>query len=104
MADTKHNTFEETIEKTRSITKKPPLFKVFLMNDDYTTMEFVVYILEEFFQKASVEAVQIMLHVHKNGKGLAGIYTKDIAQTKVSQVHSEARKRGFPLKCSVERE
>ena len=85
-------------------TKPPPLFKVFLLNDDYTTMEFVVHILENIFRKSSVEAAQIMLHVHKNGKGLAGIYTRGIAETKVAKVDELAKLNEFPLKCSMEKE
>jgi ATP-dependent Clp protease adaptor protein ClpS len=77
---------------------------VFLLNDDYTTMDFVIRILEEVFHKPLVEATQIMLHVHKNGRGLAGVYTKEIAETKVDTVHTLARKEDFPLKCGMERE
>lgn len=83
---------------------KPPLYKVYILNDDYTTMDFVVHILEKIFNKNKVEATQIMLYVHNNGKGLAGIYPKDIAETKVSQVHHLARKAGFPLRCAIEKE
>ncbi|MBF0409469.1 MAG: ATP-dependent Clp protease adapter ClpS [Candidatus Riflebacteria bacterium] len=104
MAKTDNQVFEGVLEKTRSKTKKPSLFKVFLLNDDFTTMDFVVYILEHYFGKSSAEAVQVMLHVHKRGKGLAGVYTRDIAETKVSLVHSDARKNGFPLTCTLERE
>ncbi len=82
----------------------PPLFRVYLLNDDYTTMEFVVEILEEVFHKNAVEATRIMIHVHKNGMGLAGIYTFEIAETKVTEVHELAREHGFPLKCKVEEE
>jgi len=84
--------------------KKPPMYKVYLLNDDYTTMDFVVYILESVFHKPHLEAVQIMLHVHRNGKGLCGVYTKEIAQEKVKTVHALARQEGFPLKCTMERE
>lgn len=91
---------------TGSLTKKkrPNLYKVFLINDDYTTMDFVVHILEYVFGKSHVEAVQIMLHVHKNGKGLAGIFTKDIAETKINIVHELGLKNNFPLKCIMEKE
>jgi len=85
-------------------TKSPELYKVFLVNDDYTTMDFVVSVLEAVFRKSPVEAVQIMLHVHKRGLGLAGVYTKDIAETKVNIVHERARKNSFPLKCIMEKE
>jgi ATP-dependent Clp protease adaptor protein ClpS len=95
---------EELEVKERHETKTPSLFKVFLLNDDYTTMDFVIRILEEVFHKPLVEATQIMLHVHKNGRGLAGVYTKEIAETKVDTVHTLARKEDFPLKCGMERE
>ncbi len=84
--------------------KKPDLYKVLLLNDDYTTMDFVVYVLESVFAKSSVEAVRIMLHVHKNGVGLAGIYTKDIAETRINIVHEIALKNNYPLKCIMEKE
>ena len=90
--------------KDRQEVTSPPLYKVFLMNDDYTTMEFVIHILEKIFHKPPVEATQIMLHVHKNGKGLAGVYTREIAETKISGVHKLARQSGFPLKCTMEKE
>lgn len=97
--------FGEELEiKERHETKTPSLYKVFLLNDDYTTMDFVIHILEEVFHKPLVEATQIMLHVHKNGRGLAGVYTKEIAETKIDTVHTVARKSGFPLKCGMERE
>jgi ATP-dependent Clp protease adaptor protein ClpS len=95
---------EEFEVKERQETKTPSLYRVFLLNDDYTSMDFVVYILEEVFHKSPVEAMQIMLHVHKNGKGLAGLYTREIAETKLVTVHKLSRKRGFPLKCILERE
>lgn len=82
----------------------PSLYRVFLLNDDYTTMEFVVHILETIFGKNPVEASQIMLHVHKNGKGLAGIYTREIAETKIEAVLALAREKGFPLACDLEKE
>lgn len=85
-------------------TKAPSLYKVFLLNDDYTTMDFVVHILEKVFHKPHVEATQIMLHVHKNGKGLAGVYTREIAETKVVTVEELSRKNGYPLKCAMEKE
>lgn len=90
--------------KERQEIRPPSLFKVFLLNDDYTTMEFVVYILENVFRRTTVEATQIMLNVHKNGKGLAGVYTKGIAETKVSKVHELAQLNEFPLKCTMEKE
>lgn len=98
------NTGQITEEKTGQEIKQPPLYRVFLLNDDFTTMEFVVHILEQIFRKSSVEATQIMLHVHKNGKGLAGTFTREIAETKVETVHTLAREHEFPLRCSMERE
>ncbi len=84
--------------------KKPPLYQVYLLNDDYTTMDFVVSVLEGVFHKTTVEATQIMLHVHKNGRGLAGVYPREIAETKVLTVHELSRKNDFPLKCTLEKE
>lgn len=92
------------LEKTKQKVGKPPMYKVFLLNDDYTTMEFVVEILEDVFHLSKVESTQIMLHVHRNGKGLAGIFTKDVAETKISIVHKKAADEGFPLKCDMEKE
>lgn len=98
------NTREDLEIKERQETSPPSLFKVFLLNDDYTTMEFVVHILENVFRKPAVESAQIMLHVHKNGKGLAGIYTRGIAETKVAKVQELALLNEFPLKCTMEKE
>ncbi len=81
---------------------EPPLFKVLLHNDDYTTMEFVIMILENVFHKQQEEASQIMLNVHKQGIGVAGVYSRDIAETKMAMVHDMARKNEHPLKCSLE--
>ena len=83
---------------------EPPLYKVWLVNDDYTAMEFVVEILMSVFRKSPEEAVDIMLRVHKEGVGLCGVFTFDVAETKVETVHVLAREKGFPLKCTMERE
>ena len=93
-----------TITQTRSRpkTKQPPLYKVLLHNDDYTTMEFVVYVLQTVFHLDQTRATEIMLHVHQKGIGVAGVYTFEIAETRVSQVHSLAQEHDFPLRCSVE--
>ena len=90
--------------KTRTRTKKPSLYKVLLLNDDYTPMEFVVHILERFFQKSREEATEIMLHVHRRGVGVCGIYTYEVAETKVNQVMDFARSSEQPLQCTMERE
>ena len=97
-------TAEEAVVKERQKTGRPPLYKVFLLNDDYTTMDFVVYILEKIFHKSPAEATRIMLHVHKKGIGLAGVYSREIAETKVADVHELATENEFPLKCVMEME
>jgi ATP-dependent Clp protease adaptor protein ClpS len=104
MADTERRTGGEVLEKTRQQTKEPELYKVILHNDDYTTMEFVVQVLESIFLKTPAEAFRIMMQVHTQGQGLCGAYTYDIAETKVSTVHDLARERGFPLRASMEKE
>lgn len=85
-------------------TRKPPLYKVLLLNDDFTPMEFVVHVLERVFRKTADEAVGIMLQVHREGVGVAGVYTYEIAETKVDQAMSLARKNEHPLQCTMERE
>lgn len=92
----------EVVVETEKKLKRPSLYKVLLHNDDYTTKEFVVHILESVFNKDSTEAVQIMLHVHRNGIGVAGVYTYEVAETKVKTVESLAREYEYPLKCSIE--
>ncbi len=79
------------------------MYKVLLHNDDYTTMDFVVMVLETVFGKSTDEATRIMLNVHNQGQGVAGIYTREIGETKVAVVHRMARKNQFPLKCSLEK-
>ena len=83
---------------------EPPMYKVMLLNDDYTTMEFVVEVLVYVFQKSAEEATRIMLNVHRSGVGVCGIYPLEIAETKVDTVANLARENGFPLKCIMERE
>ena len=90
--------------KSRSKTQKPAMYKVLLLNDDYTPMEFVVDVLERFFSKQNEEAVRIMLHVHQKGVGICGIYTYEIAETKVTQVVDYARKSQHPLQCTLEKD
>lgn len=82
--------------------REPRMFRVFLHNDDYTTMEFVVQILVDVFHKNGEQASAIMLEVHEKGVGLCGVYTQEIAETKIAQVHARARKAGFPLRCTLE--
>lgn len=90
------------LQRARPKLEKPPLFKVILMNDDYTPMEFVVHVLESIFGHDRENATRIMLNVHKQGKGVCGIYTKDIAETKVAQVNSYSRQNKHPLLCDME--
>ena len=89
--------------KTRPKTKKPSQYRVLLMNDDYTPMEFVVSILMGIFKKTQEEATAIMLNVHQNGIGVAGVYTFEVAETKVAQVLESAKRGGHPLKCTLEK-
>ncbi|MCK6417679.1 MAG: ATP-dependent Clp protease adapter ClpS [Alphaproteobacteria bacterium] len=90
--------------KTRPKTKRPSLYKVLLLNDDYTPMEFVVHVLERFFNKTRAEATDVMLHVHRRGVGLCGVFTYEIAETKVAQVMDFARANEQPLQCTMEKE
>ena len=85
-------------------TKKPSLYKVLMLNDDYTPMEFVIEVLEKYFGKGTEEATQIMLHVHQKGIGICGVYTYDIAETKAVQVTNYARKYEHPLQLQLEKE
>lgn len=88
--------------KERPKVKKPKMFKVLLHNDHYTTMEFVVYILEAIFRRDEAEATRIMLAIHKAGLGVAGVYTKEVAETKVRKVLELAKQNDFPLQCTFE--
>src|SRR5271169_4319375 len=92
------------VTKTRPKTKKPSLYKVLLLNDDYTPMEFVVHILEKIFGKSREEAVDVMLHVHRHGVGICGIFTFEVAETKVAQVIEFSRRHQHPLQCTMEKE
>jgi ATP-dependent Clp protease adaptor protein ClpS len=92
------------VTKTRPKTKKPSLYKVLLLNDDYTPMEFVVHVLEKYFNKGREDATRIMLHVHHKGVGICGVYTYEVAETKVTQVIDFARQHGHPLQCTMEKE
>ena len=97
--------FEEEVDsKTDTEVDEPPMYKVMLLNDDYTTMDFVVEVLVYVFQKPPEEATLIMLNVHRKGVGVCGLYPFEIAETKVNLVENLARENGFPLKCIMERE
>jgi ATP-dependent Clp protease adaptor protein ClpS len=89
---------------TKPKTKKPSMYKVLMLNDDYTPMEFVVHVLERFFGKRREEATQIMLHVHRRGVGICGVFTYEVAETKVTQVVDYARQHQHPLQCTLEKE
>ena len=104
MAETDRQTGGEVLERTRQQTKRPELYKVLLLNDDYTTMDFVVEVLETIFNKPPAEAFRIMMMVHTQGKGLCGVYPHEIAETKVEAVVNTAREHGFPLKAAMEPE
>jgi len=95
-------TVPSVTEKTRAEQREPDLYSVILLNDDYTTMEFVVQVLEGVFNKGPAEAFRIMMLVHTQGQGLCGVYPWDIAETKVSTVHELARDAGFPLRAVIE--
>ena len=99
----KDNPTTGVVVKTKAKTKKPSLYKVLLLNDDYTPMEFVVHVLERFFNKNREDATQIMLHVHRRGVGVCGVYTYEVAETKASQVTRFAREHEMPLQSSLRR-
>ena len=92
------------VVKARPKTRKPALYKVLMLNDDYTPMEFVVHVLERFFQKSREEATRIMLHVHRRGVGVCGVFTYEVAETKVTQVMDLARQNQHPLQWTIEKE
>ncbi|MBF0436639.1 MAG: ATP-dependent Clp protease adapter ClpS [Magnetococcales bacterium] len=98
--DTSNDT--DTISRSDSKTREPPLYKVILLNDDFTPMDFVVELIMKHFRKSLQEATRIMLNVHYQGQGLCGLYPRDIAETKVFEVNSHARQSGHPLKCLME--
>ncbi len=107
--DGSHNDSEERRQtglllKPRPKTKKPSMYRVLILNDDYTPMDFVVHILERFFNKNRQEATDIMLHVHRRGVGVCGIFTYEVAETKVAQVMDYARSAEQPLQCTMEKE
>jgi ATP-dependent Clp protease adaptor protein ClpS len=102
--DTDSNPNTGVVVKARPRTRKPAMYKVLMLNDDYTPMEFVVHVLERFFQKNRDEATRIMLHVHKRGVGVCGVFTYEVAETKVTQVMDLARQNQHPLQCTIEKD
>lgn len=104
MAGTDRQTDGEILERSKQETKQPELYKVLLLNDDYTTMDFVVEVLESIFNKQPAEAFRIMMAVHTQGKGLCGVYPHEVAETKVDTVMERARENGFPLRAAMEPE
>lgn len=102
MDDTKTDVLEETDTRTEEDIREPSMYKVLLHNDDYTSMEFVVEVLMAVFSKKFEEATRIMLDVHRRGVGVCGVYTYEVAETKVDTVHALAAENGFPLRCSME--
>ncbi len=94
----------DTVLQSRPRTQRPRRYKVLLLNDDYTPMDFVVMVLEQFFNKTHAEAMRIMMHVHKKGVGLCGVFTHEVAETKVQQVMASARQHQHPLQCTMEKE
>jgi Uncharacterized conserved protein len=92
------------VTKSRTKTQRPSMYKVLLLNDDFTPMEFVVHVLERFFNKDREDATRIMLHVHHTGVGVCGVYTYEVAETKVAQVTDYARQHQHPLQCTMEKE
>lgn len=102
--DDDRNSGTGVVTRTRPKTKKPSMYKVLMLNDDYTPMEFVVHVLERFFGKNRDEATQIMLHVHQKGVGVCGVFTYEVAETKVTQVMDLARQQQHPLQCTIEKD
>jgi ATP-dependent Clp protease adaptor protein ClpS len=102
MPDERRKRSTEVVDQPEQQLKQPPLFRVVLHNDDYTTMDFVVTVLESIFLLHPAEAYRVMMHVHCHGRGECGVYPHEIAETKVGLVHSLARERGFPLRASLE--
>ena len=104
MAQERHEPGDAIKERVQPKKQDPIQYKVVLLNDDYTTMEFVVLVLEQVFHKSPAEAFRVMMHVHTQGKGLCGLYPHDIAETKIEIVHEMAKEHGFPLRADMEAE
>jgi ATP-dependent Clp protease adaptor protein ClpS len=104
MPQQKPDNAEEVSSEIKREIDEPPMYRVLLLNDDYTTMDFVVDILKMVFNKSEEEAVRIMINVHRKGVGVCGVYTYEIAETKVDTVHAIAMEHGFPLKCTMEKD
>jgi ATP-dependent Clp protease adaptor protein ClpS len=102
MSDPQRNTGDEVLERTKPDVKEPTQYGVVLHNDDYTTMDFVVHVLETVFLKQPAEAFRLMMQVHTLGRALCGMYPYEVAETKVETVHDLARENGFPLRASIE--
>ncbi len=98
-----HHDGEFAVQQSKPKLQRPPMYKVLLLNDDYTPMEFVVEILESFFQMEREKATQVMLHVHTRGTGICGLFTRDIAETKVARVNDYSRSNQHPLLCTMEK-
>lgn len=103
MGNTRYEQEGLAIADSHQKTEEPPMYKVLLLNDDYTTMDFVIMVLEVVFHKDDQDATRIMLQVHQDGRGVAGVFTRDVAETKVAIVHDLAHKNEHPLKCSIEK-
>ena len=104
MADTGRQAGGEVLEQTRQATKEPDLYRVLLLNDDYTTMDFVIEVLESVFHKSPSEAYRLMLQVHTQGQAVCGVYPFEVAETKVATVVDLARDSGFPLRATMEKQ
>ncbi|MEQ1501070.1 MAG: ATP-dependent Clp protease adapter ClpS [Myxococcota bacterium] len=99
---TRRDEKEDTL--TREKTEEPKKFKVLLLNDDYTSMEFVVWVLMTIFRHSQASATRVMLHIHNNGSGIAGVYSREVAETRIAQVLEVAKESGHPLQCTMEPE
>ncbi len=104
MSNTEYDNEEEVLTETKKKLEKPPMYKVLLHNDDFTTMEFVVFVLNTVFKKSPPESVVIMLKVHNEGVGVAGVYSYEVANMKASKAMNLAKAREFPFLCTVEKE